>query len=80
MLILLVIALAGGTFYAYFYPGGQMSLFGKVLHAVISGVLIYNMYLLTKRIKKKQVILAFNDSEISIFYKGQLVTRPWSEI
>ena len=80
MLTLLTVALFGMTYYIYFSGKFDNNTTMKIVYIFLNALLIYAIYIPTKKFFKNEPVLTLSKSEIEINEKGKPVSFLWMQI
>ena len=80
MLVLLSVALLGGTYYIYFSGKYDNNVTIKIIHVFLNAILFYSIFIPAKKFIKNEPVLTLNNSEIIVNEKGRPVSILWHQI
>ena len=79
MIVLLIIALVAGIYYIYF-SGEIDNNTAKILYVFLTVLLIYAIYIPTKKFIKNEPVLTLSNSDLEINEKGKSVSFLWLQV
>lgn len=80
MFVMLAAALTGMTYYIYFSGTFEVENTITILYILCTALLIYTIYIPTKKLFKNEPVLTFSKYELEINDKGKPVSLLWQQV
>jgi hypothetical protein len=80
MLVILILALLGMTYYTFFPGKFDNNSTMKLVSGFLTALLIYGIYIPTRKLIKNEPVLVFRNNELEINQKGKPISISWPQI